>query len=277
MLIPLAFLCCLGCQQGEQVAQQPVTDTAKDIRSMPGRQTLSNNNGGEIQLQVSPDGKWIAHVSSESGKDVIFIRPSPNAVEAKRRVPTKGGSSLRWSSDGSKLLYLNSENELVAVPMEDIEAKFHAIKGSFTETEVAVNSVHSIIGSWKLNISKSTFAPNSPPPPKENTEVYRELNNGLVEFKGRTIREDGSSTSLLCTWPMQGGEVTILEGNFPENITWIQTLIESEWYTTQLKDGKQKYTRHKVVNDDGKILRQTYRSTDDQGKPYKNILIYDRQ
>ena len=134
-----------------------------------------------------------------------------------------------------------------------------------------------IIGTWKLNIAKSTFASNAPPPPKEQTETYRYLNTGEIELTYKNLEKDGSSELLVLAWPAQGGAVKIIKGDIPKNISWVETLIAGDWYATQMQDGKQSYTRHKIVSKDGKILRQIFRSTDTQGKPFENILVFDRQ
>jgi len=134
-----------------------------------------------------------------------------------------------------------------------------------------------IIGTWKLNIAKSTFASNAPPPPKEQSETYRYLSTGEIELTYKSIEKDGSSELEVLTWPAQGGAVKIIKGDIPKNISWIETLIAGEWYVTLLQDGKQAYTRHKIVSTDGKTLRQSFRSNDAQGKPYENILVFDRQ
>jgi hypothetical protein len=141
----------------------------------------------------------------------------------------------------------------------------------------AVFAADPIIGSWKLNIAKSTFASNAPPAPKEQTEAYRYLNTGEIELTYKSIEKDGTSQFLVLTWPAQGGTVKIIKGDIPKSIAWIETLIAGEWYVTQLQDGKQAYTRHKIISKDGKILRQSFRSTDVQGKPYENILVFNRQ
>jgi hypothetical protein len=134
-----------------------------------------------------------------------------------------------------------------------------------------------IIGTWKLNITKSTFASNAPLPPKEQTEVYRYLTTGEIELTYKSLEKDGSSVLVVLTWPAQGGSAKIIKADIPKNISWVETLIAGDWYATQMQDGKQSYTRHKIVSKDGKILRQSFRSTDTQGKPFENILVFDRQ
>lgn len=149
-----------------------------------------------------------------------------------------------------------------------------AVALALTTTVIAADP---IIGSWKLNIAKSTFAPNAPPPPKEQTEVYRYLNTSEIELTYKSTEKDGSTQLLVLTWPAQGGAVKVIQGTIPKNMSWIETLIGGEWYVTLLQDGKQAYTRHKIVSKEGKMLRQRFGSTDNQGKPYENILVFDRQ
>ena len=50
-----------------------------------------------------------------------------------------------------------------------------------------------IIGTWKLNVEESKFSPilkDIQPPPKERTEVYREIEGDLIEFSSTTIAQD---------------------------------------------------------------------------------------
>jgi hypothetical protein len=135
-----------------------------------------------------------------------------------------------------------------------------------------------IIGTWKLNIAKSTFPSNAPPAPKEQIEAYRHLDTGEIELTYRLTEKDGSSVWEVFTWPAQGGAAKMIKGDIPKNISWIQTLIApGEWYVTAMEGGKQIGTRHKTVSSDGKRYRQSWKRTDAQGKPYEIILVFDRQ
>ena len=57
---------------------------------------------------VSPDGKWIAFGSEESGREEIYVRPFPDIGKGRWQVSTAGGSAPRWSRDGRELYYLAS-------------------------------------------------------------------------------------------------------------------------------------------------------------------------
>jgi hypothetical protein len=55
--------------------------------------------------QISPDGKWIAWQSDESGRFEIYAAPFPGPG-GKRLISTKGGSWARWRRDGSEIFYV---------------------------------------------------------------------------------------------------------------------------------------------------------------------------
>jgi serine/threonine protein kinase len=67
----------------------------------------------EFGPEFSPDGKWIAYVSNESGAFDVYVAPYPGPG-AKRRVTSRGGVSPAWSRDGRELFYQASEG-LMAV------------------------------------------------------------------------------------------------------------------------------------------------------------------
>jgi Tol biopolymer transport system component len=70
----------------------------------------------ETQGQFSPDGRWLAYTSNESGSDEIFVRPFPESG-GKWQVSAGGGSQPRWRSDGKELFYVASNARLMAVPI----------------------------------------------------------------------------------------------------------------------------------------------------------------
>ncbi len=60
--------------------------------------------------EVSPDQRWIAYQSEESGRDEVWVRPFPNVGGARWQVSTTGGSAPRWSHDGTELYFLALES-----------------------------------------------------------------------------------------------------------------------------------------------------------------------
>jgi hypothetical protein len=69
----------------------------------------------EYASAFSPDGRFPAYVSEESGRPEVFVRGFA-ASRARWQVSTKGGVSPAWRSDGRELVYLSLDGRLIAVP-----------------------------------------------------------------------------------------------------------------------------------------------------------------
>jgi serine/threonine-protein kinase len=69
--------------------------------------------GYQRGARFSPDGRWIAYESTESGRDEIHLRPWP-ALDANHQISTAGGTEPAWSPDGRELYYRHGE-EVLAV------------------------------------------------------------------------------------------------------------------------------------------------------------------
>jgi len=67
--------------------------------------------------QFSPDGKWVAYASNETGKWEIYVTSFPEA-RGKWQVSTAGGEQPRWRGDGKELFYLSSDAKIVSVPIK---------------------------------------------------------------------------------------------------------------------------------------------------------------
>jgi Tol biopolymer transport system component len=64
--------------------------------------------------QFSPDEKWMAYSSNETGNSEIYVSPFPNA-DSKWQVSRGGGHEPRWRRDGKELFYLSAEGKMMAV------------------------------------------------------------------------------------------------------------------------------------------------------------------
>jgi serine/threonine protein kinase len=71
----------------------------------------------EEQGQFSPDGKWIAYASDETGKAEVYVQSFP-ATGAKWRVSINGGTQPRWRGDGKEIFYLAADRKLMAVQVK---------------------------------------------------------------------------------------------------------------------------------------------------------------
>jgi eukaryotic-like serine/threonine-protein kinase len=89
-----------------------------DTKPFPFLRTDFNNTDG----QFSPDGRWVAYVSDESGSNEIYVRPfSPEAggtvssAGGKWLISNDGGAAPRWRADGKALYYIAPDGKLMAV------------------------------------------------------------------------------------------------------------------------------------------------------------------
>jgi Tol biopolymer transport system component len=62
----------------------------------------------------SPDGRWIAYQTDESGAPEVFVASFPDFAD-KRQVSLGGGGAPRWRADGQELFYLSPDGKLMAV------------------------------------------------------------------------------------------------------------------------------------------------------------------
>jgi len=75
----------------------------------------------ERNAELSPDGRWMAYQSNESGSFEIYVRPFPNVNDDKVQVSNAGGEKPLWSRDGRELFYLQRDSgtlRLMAVSVQ---------------------------------------------------------------------------------------------------------------------------------------------------------------
>jgi serine/threonine-protein kinase len=74
----------------------------------------------EYNPEVSPDGRWVAFESNESGQFEVYVRPFPDVVSGRWQVSTGGGRQPLWARNGRELFYLSvaSAGRIMAVPIQ---------------------------------------------------------------------------------------------------------------------------------------------------------------
>ncbi|MBA2291747.1 MAG: protein kinase, partial [Gemmatimonadales bacterium] len=68
----------------------------------------------EMAIALSPDGKWMAYQSNETGRTEVFVRPFPDTDAGKKQVSSGGGVAPLWSRDGKELFYLGSAKHMMS-------------------------------------------------------------------------------------------------------------------------------------------------------------------
>jgi dipeptidyl aminopeptidase/acylaminoacyl peptidase len=81
-----------------------------DRQSIP----VANQPSNERDGQFSPDGRWMAYESDETGRAEIYVQPFPGPGR-KQRVSIDGGTQVRWRRDGKELFYIGLDESLTAV------------------------------------------------------------------------------------------------------------------------------------------------------------------
>ena len=82
---------------------------------------LLTSKGSESNGQISPDGKWVAYASDESGNWEIYVTSFPSAA-GKWQVSRGGGTEPRWGGDGKEIFYIGPRGMLMAVPVNSASA-----------------------------------------------------------------------------------------------------------------------------------------------------------
>jgi eukaryotic-like serine/threonine-protein kinase len=101
--------------------RSPTLTTGFDLWALPMDGTTKpfpvvQTNFEERDGQFSPDGKWIAYQSNESGRSEIVVQPFPGPGD-KLQISTNGGGQVRWPLDGKELFYIALDGRLMAVPI----------------------------------------------------------------------------------------------------------------------------------------------------------------
>jgi Tol biopolymer transport system component/tRNA A-37 threonylcarbamoyl transferase component Bud32 len=69
----------------------------------------------EEAIAISPDGRWLAYESNETGKTEIYLRPFPDTQRAKWQVSNGGAAAPLWARNGRELFFVTRERDLMAV------------------------------------------------------------------------------------------------------------------------------------------------------------------
>jgi serine/threonine-protein kinase len=77
---------------------------------------LLDGDFAQLDPQVSPDGRWLAYQSDETGRFEVYVRPYPDIESGRWLISSAGGTSPRWNGDGDELFYHDGEG-LVRVPV----------------------------------------------------------------------------------------------------------------------------------------------------------------
>ncbi len=126
--------------------------------------------------QFSPDGRWVAYISKESGREEVYIVPfeaakvintgtgSVTSPGGKWQISPSGGFSPRWRRDGKEIFYLGPDNQMMAAEVEARGNSFEARKAQpLFKTPVAPDAApYDVTADGKRFVIISMSNPNKP-------------------------------------------------------------------------------------------------------------------
>ena len=133
------------------------------------------------------------------------------------------------------------------------------------------------IGTWKLNVAKSTFTPG--PPIKGDTRSYEVNDAGWLVVTTETIQPDGTRTGVRFAAKFDGKAYPQI-GRFAPTVTLITyepVDTRTLKYTQRDSSGKVVSTNTRIVSADGKTMTIEQKSTDDKGRPVVYVELFERQ
>ena len=71
----------------------------------------------ELNGVLSPDGRWLAYDSNESGTREVYVRPFPDVATSRQLVSPGGGTRPLWSKNGRELFYYLEPGTIMALPV----------------------------------------------------------------------------------------------------------------------------------------------------------------
>jgi Tol biopolymer transport system component len=109
---------------GGLIYHQITADRGRDLMVLPAGgdepRAFLSTTFDEQAAAVSPDGRWIAYRSNQSGTPEIYVRPYPGP-DPEYLISNQGGESPAWSRDGREIYYIDADDRLVAVQVETDE------------------------------------------------------------------------------------------------------------------------------------------------------------
>ena len=137
----------------------------------------------------------------------------------------------------------------------------------------AAQAADPILGTWTLNVAKSTYSPG--PPPKSMTVKFEAAGDG-IKSTADTIAADGSSTHTEYTANYDGKDYP-LKGMKDADTVSLRRIDANSTERSDKMGGKVVRTYRRTLSADGKTMTATITGTDDQGRTIKNTGVLERQ
>jgi Tol biopolymer transport system component len=117
----------------------------------------------DVMGNVSPDGRWLAYSSNETGSFEVYVRPFPSGP-GKWQVSRDGGFEPRWSSDGKELFYMTAATRLTVVPVRANAPAFEAgAPSALFSSRLTITETQNLWGRYAVSPDGKRFLVNRIP------------------------------------------------------------------------------------------------------------------
>jgi hypothetical protein len=130
-----------------------------------------------------------------------------------------------------------------------------------------------VVGTWKLNLAKSTFSPG--PAPKSQTRIYAESAQGMT-LTVKTTAADGKDSSSNLNFKEDGKPYPV-SGNPDFDMVSVKRDAALTVHSTQTKEGATVSTAVRTVSKDGKTMTFAQKGAHAGGGKYDDVSVYDKQ
>ena len=138
---------------------------------------------------------------------------------------------------------------------------------------LAAQATDPIIGTWKLNLAKSTYSPG--PPPKSLTVTFEAAGAGL-KITSSGVDAQGNPTATSYTGQFDGKDYPVT-GSPGYDSQSLKRINASTVQSTRKKAGKVVQTAMRVVSKDGKTYTTTTDGTNAAGKKIHDVAVFEKQ
>jgi Tol biopolymer transport system component len=141
---------------------------------------VSQSPFDEIDGQFSPDGKWVAYTSNESGRHEVYVMPfapAGGAREGKWQISSQGGRGPRWRGDNQELYFVSADNRRIM-------AASVSVAGERLETGAPVE----------------LFATSVPPDIGDNLFPYDVTRDGQRFLVEERVERKSAPLTVLVNW-----------------------------------------------------------------------------
>ena len=135
-------------------------------------------------------------------------------------------------------------------------------------------SADPLIGTWKLNLTKSKYSPG--PPPRSNTVIFEAVGQGL-RATAEGIDAEGKPTKAVFGPWFSDGKSYPITGSPAFDAASYKQVNASTSESTRTKAGRVVQTTTLVLSADGKSFTFTATGADERGQQINNVVVFEKQ